>query len=212
MSARDRHGGERLVGRVQPAERFERGVVQRLHAERDAVDAGRAIAAKALGLDAGRIGLERDLGIGATVQCRAIASRIAADRRGLHQRGRAAAEEDAGRPCGPARAAADGASSAAKAAHEARLVDRRVAHMAVEVAIGAFRQAERPMHIDAEAAIALPTVDPDRQRRSRQRLREFQEAPRAVRKPAAAGGRPCFSSLSSRRRCGRWPSGRNIGS
>ena len=36
---------------------------------------------------------------------------------------------------------------------EARLVDGGVAHMAVEVAIRAFRQAERPMDVDAECRI-----------------------------------------------------------
>ena len=37
---------------------------------------------------------------------------------------------------------------------KARLVDGRVADVAVEVAIGAFRGAERPVHVDAEARVA----------------------------------------------------------
>ena len=36
---------------------------------------------------------------------------------------------------------------------EARLVQRLVPHVAVEVAIRAFRRAERPVHVDAEARI-----------------------------------------------------------
>ena len=43
-AARDRDGGERLVGRVHAPERLERGVVERLHAERHPVDAGGAVA------------------------------------------------------------------------------------------------------------------------------------------------------------------------
>ena len=35
----------------------------------------------------------------------------------------------------------------------APFVDRRAAHMAVEVAIGTFRQAERPVNIDPEARV-----------------------------------------------------------
>jgi hypothetical protein len=35
----------------------------------------------------------------------------------------------------------------------ASLVDRRAAHMAVEVAIRTFRQAEGPMHVDPESRI-----------------------------------------------------------
>ena len=35
------------------------------------------------------------------------------------------------------------------------LVDRRSAHMAVEIAIGAFRQAERPMDIDPEPGVGV---------------------------------------------------------
>jgi hypothetical protein len=48
---------------VQAAQCLQRRVVQRLHAERDAVDTGGTIAAKARRLDAGRIGLERDLDV-----------------------------------------------------------------------------------------------------------------------------------------------------
>jgi hypothetical protein len=39
----------------------------------------------------------------------------------------------------------------AKGVDEAVLVDVATAHVAVEIAVGAFRQAKRPMNIDAEA-------------------------------------------------------------
>ena len=58
------HRRQRLVDGVLAPERLEVGVVQRLHADRDPVDAGGAIAAKTLRLDAGRVGLEGDLGVG----------------------------------------------------------------------------------------------------------------------------------------------------
>ena len=49
---------------VTAAERLEVGVVERLDADRQAVDAGGAIAAEAPRLDAGGIGLEGDFGVG----------------------------------------------------------------------------------------------------------------------------------------------------
>src|SRR5438874_13797805 len=80
-----------------------------------------------------------------------LADRIqdGADGLRLHQRGCAATEKDR----------RDGASRRArrrrldltrKRTGKSFLVDRRVADMAVEVAIRALRQAERPMYIDAE--------------------------------------------------------------
>ena len=54
---------DRLGDAVAAAQRLQVGVVQRLHADREPVDAGGAIAAEAAGLDAGRIGLERDFGV-----------------------------------------------------------------------------------------------------------------------------------------------------
>src|SRR3954468_1209398 len=56
--ARDRDSIERLLGGVQPAEFFERGIVERLHAERHTIDAGCAITRKAGRLDARWIGFE----------------------------------------------------------------------------------------------------------------------------------------------------------
>src|SRR4051794_12334806 len=42
---------------------------------------------------------------------------------------------------------------------EARLVHRLMPHMAVEIAIGAFGQAERPVQVNAEARVARRMVD-----------------------------------------------------
>ena len=60
---RQPHGGDGFVDRVAAAQFGQRAFAQRLHAERDAVDAGGAVAAEAVGLDRGRVGFERDLGV-----------------------------------------------------------------------------------------------------------------------------------------------------
>ena len=92
--ARDLHRIERFLRGVQPAELLQRRIIERLHAERDAIDAGRAVAAKTRRLDAGRIGLERDFDVGRDRPVLADRIEDRADRRGLHQRRRAAAHED----------------------------------------------------------------------------------------------------------------------
>ena len=156
--ARDRDRVERLARRVQASELLERRIVERLHAERHAVDAGGAVAAEALGLDAGGIGLERHLGAGRDGPVLRDGVEQRAHGRRLHQRRRAAAEEDGGD--GAARRALGGGGDLGReGAHVARLVDGGVAHVAVEIAIGTLRQAERPMHIDAERrCVSLPRL------------------------------------------------------
>ncbi len=79
MALGERKRRKRLCRRVLAAERLEARIVERLHAERQPVDAGRAVAGEVLGLDAGGIGFERDLGIARRArQWPAMASRIAA--------------------------------------------------------------------------------------------------------------------------------------
>ena len=82
--------------RVGAAEEGEAGVVEALQAEADAVDAGAGEVGEARGLGAVGIGLERDLDVvgGAPMVARGGDDRF--DRRGRHQRRRAAAEEDRG--------------------------------------------------------------------------------------------------------------------
>ena len=138
--------------RVLAAQRLEVGVVQRLHADREAVDAGRAIAAKPLGFDAGRIGFERDLRL--FVEAPGRRDRVDDALHGLrgHQRGGAAAEKH--RSHRPARRKPGPMGDFSLERREiARFVDSPAAHVAVEVAIGAFRQAEGPMDIDPKAGI-----------------------------------------------------------
>ena len=133
----DRHRIERLARAVQASQCLERGVVQRLHAERDAVDAGGAIAGKPRGLDAGRVGFQRDFNIGRDAPVPADRVQYRADGLRPHQRRRAAAEKDRGYlPAG--RAFGRGLDLAGKRARKSFLVDRGMPDMAVEIAIGAF--------------------------------------------------------------------------
>ena len=174
--ARDRDRIQRLARAVQPSQRLQRSIVERLHAERDAVDAGCAIAAKPRCLDAGRIGLQRHFDIGGDAPMLADRIQDGADGLRLHQRRRAAAEKDRG-DGSARRARRRGFDLARKGAHKSFLVDRRVPDMAVEIAIRAFRQAERPVHVDAERSAsrcwrsALAKAD----------LRQFDEGAGAVR-------------------------------
>src|SRR5262249_52689901 len=70
----------------------------------------------------------------------------------LHQRGRAAAEENAAHF--PARHQLRLMRDLPRQSfHVALLINRLVADMAVEIAIGAFGGAKRPMHVNAEAGI-----------------------------------------------------------
>ena len=122
--ARDVDGVERFACGVQPAELGQHAIIERLHAERHAIDAGGAITAKALRLDAGRIGFQGDLGIGRDAPLPGDGIEHAGNGRRLHQRRRAAAEEN--RRHGAAARAFGGLSDlGVKGAQKTLLVDRR---------------------------------------------------------------------------------------
>ena len=146
---RDGNRVERFLRGVQAAQFLQRLIVKRLHAERYAIDAGGAVAAKACRLDAGRIGLERNLGVAGDGPVLADGIENRFDSGGLHQRRRAAAEENR-RHATAARARRRGGDFLVYRLHVMRFVITAVADMAVEVAIGALRQAERPVHINGE--------------------------------------------------------------
>ena len=192
--ARDRDGGKRLVSRMLPPELPERCIVQRLHPERDAIDTGRAESAKARRLDAGRVGFQRHFDIGSERPVARDRVEDRADGRRLHERGRAAAEEDGGD--GPSRHARGGGGDlGGKGAREAGLVDGGMTNVAVEIAVRTLRQAERPMNVDTEVRPAVSAFQ-DRPPRACEMPAPDARAPG----PAAAGRASPRSS--SRRRCG----------
>ena len=217
------HGVDRFARRMHAAEFCQHAIVERLHAERDAVDAGRAIAAKARGFDAGRIGFERDLGVGRDAPVARDRVEDGADRRRLHQRRRAAAEEDRGN--GAARHAGGGRSDLrCKGPHEARFIDCGAAHMAVEIAIRAFRQTKRPMNVNAElrriafsnrsvvGEVLISQDDQPRHAQPRHASASFKKARARCDRPWPFGGKPCFSSLGISPNVRACPSGKKIGS
>ena len=137
---------------MQPAQDLEIGIVHGLHAEGHAVDAGRTVALETLRLDAGRIGLKRDLGPRCDTPVAGDGLENRLDRLRLHQRRGAAAEEDR-RHNAPRRKGSAMGQLLAKGRDKARLVDGGRPDVAVEIAIGALRQAEGPVDIDTEARI-----------------------------------------------------------
>jgi len=132
----------------------QRAIIQGLHAERNAVDARGAIVAKALCFHARRIGLERDFRsrIDHPTSCDRIQDSL--DRGSAHERRRASAKEDAvhvsaWHGIGPVADLAD------ESPNEPLFVDA-VADVAVEIAVGTLRGAERPVHVDAEPRALRP--------------------------------------------------------
>src|SRR5690242_8280358 len=81
---------------MRTAERFQCVVVERLHAERDAVDAGGAITLEACRLDAGGVSLERYLDVLGDRPVLGDGLENRANRGRLHQRRGATAKEDRG--------------------------------------------------------------------------------------------------------------------
>ena len=148
-------GLERRAGAarvVQASERLEHGVVERLHAEAHAGDAGRAITREPPARHALRIALDGDLGVGGQPPALAQVLEHGGQRLGLEQRGRAAAEEDGGqahvaRPVEGAEQVELAVQGAQVGIHLPRLQRRRV-----EGAVVAALHAERNVQVEAERA------------------------------------------------------------
>ena len=143
--------GQRLGGGVLAPEQAQRGVIERLNAERDPVHARRAHRPEPVRLARGGVGLERDLEVGRRLEAFARPLDQRGDRLRRHQRRRPAAEEDGAQHARPdlVGIALDLGDQRAR---PPRVIDR-AAHMAVEVAVRAFRPAERPVHVDPKAGI-----------------------------------------------------------
>ena len=143
----------RLV--VQAAQFFQIGIVQRLDAQRGAIDSGGAVIGEAGGVGAGRIGFQRDLGIIGHRPQIGYFRQHATRRCAAHQRRRAAAEENGFDHRAfylllrrPFQFAFD--------ARDPGFFIHHGAYMAIEVAIGTLGGAKRKMDVDAEAHGARP--------------------------------------------------------
>src|SRR5207237_6565144 len=116
---------------------------------RNPVDAGRAVPGESCGLDAGGICFERNLYIRSDAPVLAYRIQDRADSLRPHQRRRAAAKKDRGH-LSARRARRGGFDFAGERARKSFLVDGGMADMAVEIAVRTFRQANRPMQVNAE--------------------------------------------------------------
>ena len=147
---RERNRAPRFLSAVQAAERLQRLIVERLHADGDAVDARRAVIAKAPLFDAVGIGFERDFGILRDRPKRRDAIEHRAHRAAAHQRWRSAAEEDAADPgtCIPLHGL-DRVQLAQDRVLPTRLAEA-LPHMGVKIAVWAFGRAKGPVDVNAE--------------------------------------------------------------
>ncbi len=156
------HRRARLRRRVAAAEKAKGVIVQRLHADRQSVYARLPKASKTRRLGGGRVCFQRNLYAGVDRPARGDAIENRPGRRRVHQRWRAAAEEYAAdRPAEcfrryPVQLAKIGVTPSG-------LVDA-VADVAIKVAVGALRAAERPVDVDGQS----PSLTPSLSRRERE--------------------------------------------
>src|SRR3546814_480276 len=86
------------------------------------------------------------------------------------------------------------------------------ADMAVEVAIGAFRQAERPMHVNAETRVPSAALRKWRDLWDDRGRHDVKQAAISLRKASARWLIACFAAGSISPKVSVLPSGRKIGS
>ena len=142
-------GGERgqpFGDVMRAAEEMQCLILQRLQAERDAVDPGGGQIGKARGLYRIGVGLQRDLDIGGEAPMILRGGDERFDQSGRHQRRRAAAEEDGRERTAAGQRRLIGHVGEQRAAPGVDI--HAIANMAVKVAIGAFRHAEGPVDIE----------------------------------------------------------------
>ena len=138
---------------VHAADGLQVPVVEALHADRQARDAGGAKGGEALALEGARVGLQRDLAGRLQRQAGAHAGDQAVDLRRLEQAGRAAADEHAVDGAAP-----DERQAGFQIGHQridvARLLRGGVGALAplvrVEIAVGALADAPRQVHVQRQ--------------------------------------------------------------
>ena len=172
---------------VQTAQCFQGRIVQRLHAERHTIHTRRAITLEPRRFHTGRIGFQCNFDVGRDGPMLGDGIEDRADGLRLHQRWRAAAQKDR-RDLAARSALRRGFDLALEGAGKAEFVNRRVADMAVEVAIRTLRQAERPVHVDAKSFFRAAA-------HVRHISASFTKAFARWERPMPCGGRPCFSML-----------------
>ena len=167
------NGGNRLRAVMHPAQGFEVPVVETLHPDRQARDTGAAKGAETVFLEGAGIGFQGDLAIGLQAQARADVTQQAVDRLRRKQAGGASADEDAV-DC----AAPNQGQRALQVGHQrvdvalfGQICRRHLVR--IEIAIRAFFEAPRQMHIErqgrqgGELQRAGPHVVPHIAQRSR---------------------------------------------
>ena len=145
----DRNGIERFLRRVEPAKFLQGCIVERLHPERNAVDAGGTEPTKARSFHTGWIGLQGYFDVWRDSPVLTDAIKDCLYRRGLHQRRSATTEKNA-RHGASGRTRSCCGDFGLVGSYKACFVDAAVPHVAVEIAIGAFREAEWPMYVDGK--------------------------------------------------------------
>ena len=203
------HRGLGLAGRVDAAQPLQLVVVEALHAERDAIDAGGKVAVEAAVLDRAGVGFQGDLGIRGQRQALSHAVEQAGDQFRREQAGRAAAEKHTDyRPVDPrATFQRRGEVRAVGIEVGQQMIDvvgvrRRFAAQTVRVEVAVRALLHAPRHVDVQ----------------RQRWREQAHAWRSSRNRSCSRASAWprwlsrfFSASSISATLCSWPSGRNTG-
>ena len=148
-SLRNIDGTPRLGDRVNASERAQIVIAQGLHADRNTIDASRAISGKASCIHAARIGFKRYLGIRRERKQPVDVFDECCHRRWLHQRRRAAAKKY-GLCCALTDTLAHTDEFPPIGREIGRFIPPAMPDMAVEVAIRTFLGAERPVDVNCK--------------------------------------------------------------
>ena len=181
--------------RMRPTQKGESGIIQRLKPQRHTVDASRRQIGKPRRLDRRRVGLKRDFNI--VREPPMLFGRL--DKRcncgGRHQRRRAATAENRGQRSTAGQRCL--VRHVGKQRRQPSLLIDSVAHMAVEIAIRAFGNAERPVDVEGEGG---------------GHCRRQNTAATSLAKASARWLIACLSAGSSSAKLCSRPSGTNTGS
>jgi len=137
-----------VAGAVDASEADQGGVIEALHPDREAIDAGGTVGGEARALDRARIGLQRDLGVRGDAHVAADPLEQTRNGVGREQARCAAAQEDASHEA-PGDALALGFEIGEQRRH-VFVLGRKRRHVSVEIAVRAPAHAPRQMHVERE--------------------------------------------------------------